>query len=137
VKTWNHVRRFSALDAYFHSGVDAPDEAFDLIFCLDAGDWVALRTVWSERPVGWRRECAYVVGHGPARECLPLLERMMFDEDADVALEAAASLAAQRLDTAESAMADDVQRRFTALATRPEAKAIPEVQRFLRLIGGM
>jgi hypothetical protein len=32
----------SLLDAYFHSQSDAPDEAFDLIFVLDADDWSAL-----------------------------------------------------------------------------------------------
>lgn len=93
---------FDFLDEYFWSVNDdpaseAPDEAFDWIFMMKPDDWNSLESVMEQRPPGWREECAYVLGEGPIDRCKPLLERVVWDLEFDVARQAAESLAALML----------------------------------------
>jgi hypothetical protein len=125
---------FARLDAYFHSKSDAPDEAFDLIFTLDAHDWAALARAWPERPSYWRRECAYVLHHGPPAECIPFLQRAIFDHEGDVALEAAISLSVQLLETGDTSVPENVCAKLTELAARPAAQDYGELQQLVEAI---
>jgi hypothetical protein len=125
---------FAQLDAYFHSNSDAPDEAFDLIFTLDADDWAALARAWPERPSYWRQECAYVLHHGPPAECIPLLQRAIFDREEDVALEAAISLSVQLLEAGDTSVPENVCAKLTELAARPAAQDCGELQQFVKVI---
>ena len=89
---------FDALDKYFwlvqrEPEREAPDDAFDWIFMMKDDNWTALDREWPSRPEGWRRECAYVLGEGPAGFCAPRLERAILDSNSSVALEAARSYA--------------------------------------------
>ncbi|MGY8681093.1 hypothetical protein Q2941_25295 [Bradyrhizobium sp. UFLA05-153] len=128
---------FSRLDEFFHAKVDAPDEAFDLIFMLDADDWVALDLAWSERPAHWRRDCAYVLHYGPPAGCIPLLQRAIFDLEEDVAIEAAISLSIQLRETGHTSVSENVGAKFIELAGRPDAKDHEELQQLVRTIDSL
>ncbi len=87
------LEAFSGIDtfctAYAGDPGTSPDEAFDLIFMMKEADWSALAAAWNDRAARWREGCVYILGHGPAHLCVPILERALFDEDRAVAAEAA------------------------------------------------
>jgi HEAT repeat protein len=92
------AKAFHQLDDLFGLGPEAAlDEAFDWIFMSQAADWELLKAAWSSRSPAWREACAYVLGSGPVPESLELLRYAVFDEDDDVAAEAACSYAGQWL----------------------------------------
>jgi hypothetical protein len=122
---------FTLLDAEFHSPMQSPDEALDLIFMLDPSEWTALEQAWTERPRQWRENCAYVLHYGPPEKCIPLLRRAIFDSEGEVALEAALSLAVQFQETGTTTLGDDEQRRLIGLAQRPDAKDLEELHQLL------
>ena len=92
-------RSFAKLDRCFSEPIEesSPDEAFDVVFMMTPEDWEELSAAWSERPASWREYCAYVLGQGPPKECARLLQAAIFDEETEVAAEAACSLASLRL----------------------------------------
>ena len=132
--------RFEALDEYFW-GVnndpdsEAPDEAFDWIFMMKPEDWSLLQSAWQERPPGWRQECAYVLGHGPIKECRPFLEMAIFDLEFEVATQAAESLAGLLLDskTPNVGFSASVRERLALLR---DLSRSPENSELFRILAG-
>ena len=92
---------FDGIDAYCWASRDnhgtSPDEAHDCIYMMHADDWEAIGEAWALRPPECRKACAYLLGYGPLDECLPLLEHALFDQEQDVATEAAVGYASQML----------------------------------------
>src|SRR5262249_55842888 len=50
-------------------------EAIPWLPSLTADDWQFLRSVWTERSVDWRANCACIVGQGPVTPSQPVLRR--------------------------------------------------------------
>jgi hypothetical protein len=131
---------FDALDAYFwevheDESAHAPDSAFDWIFMMEGDDWLQLSQAFPMRPVGWRAECAYVLGHGPRAECLAMLEKVIFDDEFPVASEAAVAYAAQVLEgEAPPAVPHHVRVHLAQLLEHAEARYMENVLELLQAL---
>ena len=83
---------FQWLDQHVVDALEAPDEAFDWVFMLKERDWPLLEAVWRERPTEWREAYSYILCNGPVQESQRILRLALFDNDPNVAAEAAATL---------------------------------------------
>ena len=94
----NNAQAFHALDQYFFLSVEesSPDAAFDWIYMMHDEDWHLLTEAWKVRPPEWRESCAYILGEGPTLEGFPLLRQALFDENLNVAVQAACAITSQR-----------------------------------------
>jgi hypothetical protein len=131
---------FDSLDAYFRQvnndpGSHAPDTAHDEIFMMHADDWTALEEAWPVRPAGWREECAYILEYGPPDHCLPLLERALFDQEGDVAVQAALSYASQILEHSRvSTVGPEVRARLRVLSAARDPRHMEELLELLHIL---
>jgi HEAT repeat protein len=113
----------------------SPDTAQDSIHMMRPEDWTALRAAWATRPPKWREACAYVLGLGPAKECLPLLASALSDAHPEVAAEAAAGYAALIMDDgALSIVTPEVRERLEAVLAADRSKELDQVAELLQAI---
>jgi HEAT repeat protein len=131
---------FEYLNEYFFLSAEesSPDEAFDWIFMMHEEDWHLLTEAWQNRPPEWRESCAYILGEGLVEESLPLLRQALFDENFDVATQAACAIASQRLNLDEEAPAiptldDEIISQLRKLVTLADGKYMEEVIELLQI----
>jgi hypothetical protein len=114
----------------------SPDEAFDWIYMMTKQDWILLEAAWDHRPENWQESCAYILGFGPVPESLFLLEKALFSDSLDVALEAACSISQQRLENGEDVFIDErIIKRLRCLVSATEGKHLEEVVQLLQQLG--
>jgi len=127
---------FRWLDANMIASIDAPDEAFDLVFMLRPDDWALLEQLWPDRPSEWREACAYVI-EGPVQSSQRLLRLALSDADDAVATQAAASICSQVLDHPDKISFDaSLAPRLRDLRARHPGRGMEEVDEVLRRYGG-
>lgn len=131
---------FEYLNEYFFLPAEgnSPDGAFDWIWMMHDEDWYLLTEAWPNRPPEWRESCAYILGEGSVENSLPLLRQALFDENIDVALQAAVSIASQRLDRDEEDpeipdLEDEIVSRLRDIVVIFGGKHMEEVIAFLEM----
>jgi len=129
---------FAELDGYFWQVArtpeeSSPDSALDSIFMMHEDDWALLRHALRDRPPAWRAECAYILGHGPFEECLPMLLELLFDPDLNVASEAGSSYSAQVLEHQPRVPPDpEAVLRLGVIVNENKGHHVSEIQELLR-----
>ncbi|WP_310425084.1 hypothetical protein [Chamaesiphon sp. VAR_48_metabat_135_sub] len=125
---------FEYLNEYFFLSAEesSPDGAFDWIFMMHDEDWHLLTEAWQNRPSNWRESYAYILGEGPVKKSFPLLRQALFDENFDVATQAACGFASQRLDRDEDApeiptLDNEIVSRLRELVVLSGGKYLEEV----------
>jgi hypothetical protein len=116
---------------------DDCEEALEWIPSLIADDWALLETIWTERPLKWRANCAHIIGHFATPWSRALLGLALADTSDVVAKEAAIAMCGQMLNHPGFVAVDHrLLQRLRKLKLRDQSNIMFEVDEILRLHGG-
>jgi hypothetical protein len=124
------------LDIFVSKPHDDCIEAIEWIPLLSANDWRLLETIWNERPVDWRANCAVIVGDFPLPPSQAILRLALADASDDVAVEAAIAMCGLMLRHPQLVPFDrSLVPRLQELKRGERGRFLFEVDEILRLHG--
>ncbi len=127
---------FRRLDVFMSEPNDDCAEALEWIPLLSEEDWRLLETIWNERSVDWRANCAVIVGYFPLPSSQAILRLALADANDDVAVEAAIAICGLMLKNPQLVPFDRcLVPRLQELKNGKRGKFLFEVDEILRLHG--